>query len=109
MRELKFDESNKDAYDLIYEGITASEKTFKSGDLRTIAKVYTKLEELGKVEEKRPIFHFEKAGSVLLEEVEYILLKDALEQVSWNALGARRAAPILEWLESLPDAGLKKV
>lgn len=109
MRELKFDESNKDSYDLIYEGLTASEKIFRGGDLRVVAKIYTKLEELGEVEEKRPIYHFKRAGSVLLEEIEYTLLKDALEQVSWNALGARRAAPVLSWLEVLPDAGLKKV
>lgn len=109
MRELIFNESNKDAYDLIYEGITASERTFRGGDLRVVSKVFTKLEELGKIEDTRPIYHFETAGTVLLEEVEYVLLKDALEQVSWNALGAKRAAPILAWLEGLPDVGIKRV
>lgn len=109
MRELKFDESNKDSYDLIYEGLTATERTFRGGDLRVVAKVYTKLEILGEVEEKRPIYHFKEAGSVLLEEIEYTILKESLEQVAWNALGAKRAAPVLEWLEGLPDVGLKKV
>lgn len=108
MRTLEFTTDSKERYDLIYEAFVASDRPMQAGDLRVCAKIFDKLETLGKPSaERASIFVFEKAGQIKLEEQEFTLLRDAMNQVRWNALGARRAAPVFEWLDSIKEDSIK--
>lgn len=106
MRTLKFTEENKDAYNLIYEGFTFTERPFKGSDVRLAAKIFNKLEEIGKFSEEvrgSRVFTFAKEGLIKLEEPEYSFMRECLNNISWNAAGARKAAPILDWFEAIKE------
>lgn len=109
MRTLHFaaDEVSAKRFDMIYEGFTFTGRAFKGSDLRLCAKIFDKLETLGEASEEKngiTIYKFAgKAGKVSLEEVEYNLLKTSLDEVSWNAAGARKAAPTMDWLSAIPE------
>lgn len=108
MRILNFTKDDQEKYNLIYEGFVMSGRPMKGGDLRVCAKIFDKLETLGKYsddekDKNRNIYVFAKPGTVTLEEVEYNLLKASLNEVAWNALGARKAAPIMEWLDNIKE------
>jgi hypothetical protein len=108
MRILNFTANDEEKYNLIYEGFVMSGRPMKGPDLRVCAKVFDKLETIGKYSENekdknRGIHVLGKPGKVALEEVEYNLLKSALDEVAWNTLGARKAAPIMDWLVNIPE------
>lgn len=107
--EFKFpDDTEK--YGILYEGFAFTEKTFRGTEIRLAAKIFTKLEELGKFKADvggRTVFELDKSGTVTFEEVEFSSLKTALDEVSWNSTGARRAAPILEWLDTITEDSTK--
>lgn len=113
MYTLNFDTTpeSKERFDLIYEALAFSTRPMKGPDLRICAKLFDKLETLGNfTEEKggRRIFIYNNEGGDLkLENAEYNLLKETLDFVEWNAYGARKAAPVLEWLASLKEDGIK--
>jgi hypothetical protein len=114
MYTLNFDAStpeSKERFDLIYEAFAFSSRPMKGADVRICAKIFDKLETLGQfTEEKggRRIFIFDgEGGRIQLENVEYSLLKETLDFVEWNAYGARKAAPVMEWLASLKEDGIK--
>lgn len=79
----------------------------KGADIRICAKIFDKLEVLGEFSEEkggRRIFLYNnKGGSVRLEEVEYSLFKETLDFVEWNTVGARKAAPVLDWVASIKE------
>jgi hypothetical protein len=108
MRTLEFTKDDKGKYDLIYEGFVLTSRPMQGGDIRVVAKIFDKLETLGRYDEEnsnknRNLFIFDKPGKISFEEPEFILLKDALTKVQFNTSGARKAAPIMEWLESIPE------
>lgn len=107
MRTLQFSETDKEKYDLIYEAFAMTERPMRGADLRVCAKVFDKLETLGKYSDSklnRNLFVFNDiAGFIKLEEPEYNLLVDSLKNVTWNSVGARKASPIIDWLEGIKE------
>lgn len=107
MRTLNFNTTNeadnKERYDLLYEAFAGTTRPIGGAEVRVCARIFTKFEELGKLSEEKMngqfIYIFGRPGIVQLEEPEFKLFKECVSSVKWNALGARKAAPILEWVE----------
>lgn len=111
MRTLYFTKDEETKYNLLYEAFAMSDRPMRAGDLRLCAKIYDKFELIGEFsEEKRGtrLYKLAKDGHVALEEPEFALLLDAFKQVPWTSQGARNAAPILDWLESIKEDVIAK-
>lgn len=108
MRVLEFVLANDvERYEVIHEGLLMSETPLKGIQARLSAKLFDKLEKIGVPREAlngNVRFTLVRDGNVALEEPEYSLLLICLNNVSWNALGARRFVRVLDYLESLKDA-----
>lgn len=113
MYTINFEATDKEKFDLIYEAFAFSDRPMKGPDLRLCAKVFDKLETLGHFSEEksgRRIFIFNgEAGYIRFENAEYSLLTETLDHVTWNSVGARKAAPVMEWLASIKEDNAVKL
>lgn len=104
MRVIEFNDEK--IFDLCYEGLIT---TSTSGiETRLLARVLTKLEEIGVSKGNQGLYTLAQAGSVLLEEAEYALVKKLINTVQWNGIGAKNAAKLLDLIEdSLEEKKVK--
>ena len=110
MRTLTFGPDDKEKYDLIYEAFAVTERPFKGADLRIAAKIFDKLESLGAYSTSRGNINmhvFKAPGEIKFEEAEFSVLKESLQAVTWNAAGARKAAPVLDWIDGIKEDSAK--
>src|SRR6266498_493841 len=100
MRTLTFTEKDVEKYELIHEGLLGSEFPLKGINVRLSAKIFDKLEAIGKIKQEQnglARYTTVKGGMIQLEEPEFSLLIECLNNVSWNAIGARRANKVFDW------------
>jgi hypothetical protein len=108
MRVLKFEGPTREHYDILYEGLAATQT--RGPDTRILGKVFIKLEDHGVLQEKVPYYKLQKdSASIILEDAEYELVKKLLDTVEWNGVGAKKAGALMEWLNGLPSETIKKV
>lgn len=107
MRKLIFaaDEKSEARFEILYEGALNTPRGYKAPkETRLIGKVLDKLEAFGtpfKDNNRASYkFLFSKAGDLLLEDEEYNLLKEALDEIKWTGTISRKAADALEFLEA---------
>lgn len=87
-------------YAIIYEALCATDYPFVGGQVRTVSRLFTKLESVGKPKANH-LFELNSDHPIVeLEEPEFELLLAAFNNVKWNALGARKAAGAYEFLIS---------
>lgn len=114
MRILEFTQVDKEKYDLIYEGFVYTSKPIMGPDIRLCAKVFDKLETLGKYsdnpqDKEKGIYVFDHAGQIFLEEPEFRFLIDCMNQTKYNAMGARRVVKVMNWLNDIKEEPLLKL
>lgn len=108
MRVISFDDSqdSKDRFSVLWEGWLAGTQDLRGlGNLRTGAKVMDALEIIsGSTDPATGITRQLKpeGGDLYLEEVEWAMLKAAVESVGWRPLAVKRALAAIEALDKAP-------
>lgn len=113
MRKLDFS-GDAELYGVMYDGIVNNPRGFTAPiETRIVGKVLDRLEAIGELVLIGPdIKSYRLNGKhtdngvlpvILLEEEEYRLIKEALGQVKWNAVGARRATALFDMLEAATE------
>lgn len=106
MRIVDFSGNNKEKFNIMYEGLLATNT--RGAETRLLSKVFIKLEEIGELKPNTPIYVLEEDGKkIVLEDAEYDLVLKLLDTVEWNGLGARKAGALMEWLSSIPVQPMK--
>ena len=115
MRKITFtaDKQSEDRFEILYEGALNTPRGYKAPkETRLIGKVLDKLEAVGTPfkDNNRATYKllFSKAGDVLLEDEEYSLLKEALDEIKWTGTISRKAADALEFLEASPSVKVEE-
>jgi hypothetical protein len=101
MRTLNFAGDTKEYFNLIYEGLAATQT--RGADTRILSKVFIKMEDIGTPKPNVPLFVLEQDGIIKLEEAEFELVKKLLDTVEWNGLGARKAGQVMVWLADIKE------
>lgn len=111
MKTLIFDNDAK--YELVYESLCTAQEGYKGAQTRVIAKVFDKMESIGILRPDsevafrlNPLLHNDDdigytAWTIELEDAEFDLLKKAFSSTPWTGLGAKKAAPVYDWLETI--------
>lgn len=111
MRYIIFTPEDSTSYEVMYDGIHATRRSFSGQETRIVAKVLEKVEAFGsqfvrgKDQEGRAIYSYKMNpdGSMLvLEDAEYNLLREAIDQTPWSAAGARKVPALMDLLDKAP-------
>jgi hypothetical protein len=100
MRVVDFSGDNREKYNIMYEGLLATNT--HGGETRLLSKVLLKMEDIGVPKGNTFIYVLEKDGKIVLEDAEYDLVKKLLDTVEWNGVGAKKAGVLMEWLDKIP-------
>lgn len=109
MRKITFtaDKASEDLFEILYEGALNTPRGYKAPkETRIIGRVLDKLERMGTpfTDNNRSSYKYlySAAGDLLLEDEEYNLLHEALNEIKWTGGVSRKAADAMELLESSP-------
>ena len=109
MRSLSFEpkEPDKTRWDICYGGLIINPEGYSGHTRRVVRRIMAKFEEIGKPTDKGGIVQFElgdEGGTVDLEEAEYKLLLDTIdEKVRWTQASIKKADDTVLWLESIKE------
>lgn len=109
MRSLSFEpkEPDKTRWDICYGGLIINPEGYSGHTRRVVRRIMTKFEDIGKPTDKGGIVQFElgdAGGTVELEEAEYKLLLDTIdEKVRWTQASIKKADDTVLWLESIKE------
>jgi hypothetical protein len=109
MRYLEFNKENEvscDMYEIIYDGILASNKPITwDAETRVVEHLLDALEELGvpTIRGVSATFALSKSGTVVIEDVEYMLMLDILKEVRWKTGISRTVNKTVAFLRDAPS------
>lgn len=105
MRYLKFSPTDNGNYNVLYDGIISSDRPVNGAEARVVAGILTEMERVGVPRERGGMASYTigpAGGVVPLEDVQYKLVKELLDNVRFIPKFAKEIALALEWFENAP-------
>lgn len=103
MKKLEFTQFNKEMFEMMYEGLLVTPLQLDTKALkRAMDKVLDKIEAIGKRKAKPEelLYTLKDETAILeLEDVEYDLVKKAIEMVPWRPMAVRKGNKLEDFIE----------
>lgn len=111
MRYLVFTAADETSYDMLMQGIHLTKRPFSGPETRIIGKILDKIEAIATqsegldVDGKRTTTYkmVSEGGIIALEDTEFNMVKEAIDQTAWTARGARKVAALFDILDKAPN------
>lgn len=111
MRYLVFTKDDETAFDMLMQGIHLTRRSFTGPETRVVAKILDKVEAIATSTDalddngkRTTTFKMKPEGGMIsLEDAEFNLVKEAVDQTPWNARGARKVVLLFDILDKAPN------
>jgi hypothetical protein len=107
MRYLIFYPTEPGHYKVLYDGLISSDRGVSGVEARVVARLLSRLEAIGKPSDSSNGIVFmmgDRPQVMALEDVEYRLMKELLDNVRFIPKFARQVAAALDWFDAAPNA-----